>query len=88
MNFAQYGLLMLMLIWPVSVLSAELEALAESCDGCHGPQGVSSESDVPTIAGQLASYTNATMKSYQIWGRPCIKSAYRFGDTSRPETTL
>jgi len=88
MNFAQHGLLMLMLIWPVSVLSAELEALTESCDGCHGPQGVSSESDVPTIAGQLTSYTNATMKSYQIWGRPCIKSAYRFGDTSRPQTTM
>ncbi len=88
MKFAQNGLLMLMLISPVSFLSAEFEALTENCDGCHGPQGVSSESDVPTIAGQLAGYTNATMKSYQIWGRPCIKCTYRFGDTSRPETTM
>ena len=88
MKYAQICVLILVLILSFSVFSAEIETLAGDCDSCHGPQGVSSESDVPTIAGQLASYTNATMRSYQIWGRPCIKSAYRHGDTSKPVTTM
>ena len=81
-------LLMLMLVLPVSVLAAETRDLAEACDSCHGPQGVSSETDVPTIAGQLSTYISTNLKSYQIWGRPCIKSTYRHGDTSRPVTTM
>jgi sulfide dehydrogenase cytochrome subunit len=88
MKYTRNCLLILAFMLPLSVSSAELTELIADCDSCHGPQGVSTESDVPTIAGQLASYSNATMKSYQIWGRPCIKSAYRFGDTSRPETTM
>jgi sulfide dehydrogenase cytochrome subunit len=88
MKYAQICVLILVLILSFSVFSAEIETLAGGCDSCHGPQGVSSESDVPTIAGQLASYSDATMKSYQIWGRPCIKSAYRHGDTSKPVTTM
>ena len=88
MKYARSCWLMMVLIWPVSVFSAELEALAQACDSCHGPQGNSSENDVPTIAGQLSSYLQATMQSYQVRGRPCIKSAYRHGDTSQPVTTM
>jgi len=79
---------MLILLLPLSVNAAGINELTENCDSCHGPQGVSSEKDVPTIAGQLATYIDATLKSYQIWGRPCIKSAYRHGDTSKPVTTM
>jgi len=88
MKFARSFLLLLIIVLSASVFAAELETLVEDCDGCHGPQGVSSDSDMPTIAGQLARYLNASMKSYQNWGRPCIKSAYRHGDTSRPVTTM
>ena len=88
MKYAQICLLILVLILSFSVFSAEIETLAGDCDSCHGPQGVSSESDVPTIAGQTAAYIQATMRSYQIWGRPCIKSVYRHGDTSKRVTTM
>jgi len=88
MRYAQSCLLLLIIALSGPVSSAELEALAEDCDGCHGPQGVSSDSDMPTIAGQLARYLNASMKSYQNWGRPCVKSAYRHGDTARPATNM
>jgi sulfide dehydrogenase cytochrome subunit len=70
------------------VSAAELEVLVETCDGCHGPQGVSAHSDVPTIAGQTAKYLGNTLETYQVWGRPCIKSAYRHGDTSRPASNM
>jgi len=88
MKYAQICLLILVLILSFSVFSAEIETLAGDCDSCHGPQGVSSESDMPTIAGQTAAYTQSPMRPYQIWGRPCIKSAYRHGDTSKPVTTM
>ena len=81
-------LIFIIFLFPISGVAAEINELTENCDACHGPQGVSSESDVPTIAGQLATYIDATMRSYQIWGRPCIKSAYRHGDTSKPVTTM
>lgn len=88
MDKVKIQLLMLLLTLPMAVAAAELAELTGECDSCHGPQGVSSDSDVPTIAGQLSKYIGATLRSYQVWGRPCIKSAYRHGDTSKPETTM
>lgn len=88
MKNVQNYLFWLALTLPLSATAAGTAEWIETCDSCHGPQGVSSESDVPTIAGQTSAYIKATLKSYQIWGRPCIKSAYRFGDTSRPSTTM
>jgi sulfide dehydrogenase cytochrome subunit len=43
---------------------------------------------VPTIAGQSAKFLEKTLRTYQVWGRPCIKSAYRHGDTTRPKTDM
>ena len=88
MNQVKIHLLWLMLALPWTVFAAEPGELAEACDSCHGPQGVSSENDVPTIAGQPSSYINTNLKSYQVRGRPCVKSAYRHGDTAKPETTM
>jgi len=53
MNQVKIHLLWLMLALPLTVNAAERGELAEACDSCHGPQGVSSDNDVPTIAGQL-----------------------------------
>ena len=67
---------------------AAQDELIAKCQDCHGPGGVSSDSDVPTIAGQSVDYLSKTLRTFQIWGRPCIKSAYRRGDTSRPKTDM
>lgn len=88
MNYIRSGLLAFIMMAPVCVMAADTATLSTDCDSCHGVNGVSSDSDVPTIAGQAASYINATLESYQEWGRPCIKSTYRHGDTSRPATTM
>lgn len=70
------------------VLADDFAELTAQCDSCHGPQGVSSESDMPSIGGQSADYIAGSLLEYQLWGRPCVKSSYRYGDTSRPKTDM
>ena len=60
----------------------------DQCNDCHGDQGVSQWSDVPTIAG-LAEFVHAdALYIYRDEERPCTDSAYRQGDTSRAETNM
>jgi sulfide dehydrogenase cytochrome subunit len=88
MKFLQISLLALVLGLPGLALAADIGELTAGCDSCHGPQGASSSSDVPTIGGQSQSYISGTLKAFQVWGRPCIKSLYRQGDTTRPKTDM
>lgn len=68
--------------------AADLDSLLTQCRDCHGEGGNSVYDDVPIIAGQNASFIDKTLRSYQVWGRPCIKSAYRHGDTGRPKVDM
>jgi sulfide dehydrogenase cytochrome subunit len=43
---------------------------------------------MPIIGGQSAKYIDDALHSFQAWGRPCVKSQYRHGDTSRPKTDM
>jgi len=88
MNHARICLLAVALVFQSTVLATDLAILSEGCDGCHGPNGVSADGDIPTIAGQSAAYIAGSLESFQQWGRPCKKSAYRHGDTSRPATSM
>ena len=67
---------------------ADVDALMEDCNGCHGDNGVSQWTDVPTIAG-LAEFVHVdALYIYQEEARPCAESEYRQGDTSRPAKTM
>jgi len=88
MNHVQTCLLILTFTLQSTVLAADPAQTSKVCDGCHGPQGVSTDKDVPTIAGQSPEFLAGALDSFQAWGRPCRKSAYRHGDTSRPATTM
>jgi sulfide dehydrogenase cytochrome subunit len=69
-------------------VAGDLESLMQGCNDCHGDQGVSQWTDVPTIAG-LAEFVHAdALYIYRDKERPCADSAYRQGDTSRPETNM
>lgn len=68
--------------------SADLDALMQGCNDCHGDNGVSQSSDVPTIAGLAAIVHEDALYIYQDEARPCAESEYRQGDTSRPATTM
>lgn len=71
-----------------ALASADVDALMQNCNGCHGDNGVSQWSDVPTIAG-LAEFVHVdALFIYQDEARPCKESEYRQGDTSRPATTM
>lgn len=88
MKFLTTSLVALVLAIPSAVIAADLAELTAQCDSCHGPQGASSDSDMPIIGGQSEQYISKTLNSYQVWGRPCIKSKYRHGDTSKPRTDM
>lgn len=65
-----------------------IDELIVQCEDCHGPGGVSQHAEVPTIAGQTGAFLEKALRTYQVWGRPCIKSAWRHGDTERPRTDM
>ena len=78
----------LTLCWLAPAAQAGLAENAASCDGCHGDGGISTESDVPTIAGISAFVLEEYMFQYVDQARPCRESTYRYGDTSRPPTDM
>lgn len=88
MKYLNASLLALSLIAWGPLSAGDISELTAQCDDCHGPAGASTISDVPIIGGQSAEYLSDSLKSFQDWGRPCVKSAYRFGDTSRPRTDM
>lgn len=80
-------LLAIGLYFPMSA-SADVAALMEGCNGCHGDGGVSQWDDVPSIAGIPEFVLSDALYVYQEEARPCAESEYRQGDTSRPATTM
>ncbi|MDJ0709160.1 MAG: c-type cytochrome [Woeseiaceae bacterium] len=67
---------------------ADLDALMQGCNDCHGDNGVSRWSDMPSIAGLSELVHVDALYIYQDEARPCAESDYRQGDTSRPATTM
>jgi len=68
--------------------AADIDALMENCNGCHGDNGVSQWNDIPTIAGIDAFGIADGLFMYRDEERPCAQSEYRQGDTSRAATTM
>jgi cytochrome subunit of sulfide dehydrogenase len=72
----------------LAVSPAAALAGAESCADCHGKDGASTESDVPSIGGVSEQYLVDSMAAYRDSKRPCAKSAWRAGDKKRPKTDM
>jgi sulfide dehydrogenase cytochrome subunit len=88
-NYATTMLLLLFNFGGGGAAIAEgFDALVDNCNACHGNKGVSQWSDVPTIAGIDAFVHSEALYVYRDEGRPCVKSSYRQGDTSRPEVSM
>ena len=87
MNYAS-ALLAILVSVSSPVLADELEALVADCDGCHGANGASTEGDIPVIGGQSGVSIEKALRQFQNWGRPCKRSSYRHGDTSRPAKNM
>ena len=68
--------------------AADTESIMQGCNDCHGDNGVSQWSDVPTIAGIDAFGHADALFLFRDEERPCVESDYRQGDTSRAATTM
>ena len=66
----------------------ELATITENCNGCHGDDGVSQWSDVPTIAGVPENVHADALFFFRDNERPCSETEFKQGDTSRPATTM
>lgn len=64
------------------------DELASECNDCHGANGVSQWTDMPTIAGIDSFTSSEALYAYRDEARPCHESKWRQGDTSRPATTM
>ena len=60
----------------------------QECLDCHGKNGISQKSDVPTIAGFSAIFIEETFAAYHYDMRDAVKSKYRYGDVSREATDM
>lgn len=69
-------------------MAGDLESIVADCNGCHGDDGVSQWTDVPTIAGVSEFVHSDALYIFRDEARPCTESKYRQGDTSRPATTM
>ena len=70
------------------VSSSSLAENVVICNDCHGKNGVSDHSDVPTIAGFSAITIQDMMFAYKDDIRPAKSSRFRRGDTNRQETDM
>lgn len=83
-------------LWYITILpffasaawAADMQKLVAQCDGCHGKDGVSEWTDMPTIAGTSVLVHADALYVYQEDGRPCRESEFRIGDTSRSKTDM
>ena len=69
-------------------MAADLDAVVENCNGCHGNDGVSQWNDVPTIAGIPEFVHSDALYVFRDEARPCTETQYKQGDTSRAATTM
>lgn len=77
------------LIWVAGVSAgADLGSVTEMCNGCHGADGVSEWTDMPTIGGIDEFVHSEALFIYRDNARPCVDSEFRRGDTSRDATNM
>ena len=82
-------LLMTIILTASGIASADdIAAIIDDCNGCHGDNGVSQWTDVPTIAGIDAFVHSDALYIYRDEARPCATSDYRQGDTSKAATSM
>lgn len=71
-----------------AAMAGDMDAIVENCNGCHGNDGVSQWTDVPTIAG-IPEFVHAdALYIFRDEARPCTETQYKQGDTSKPATTM
>jgi sulfide dehydrogenase cytochrome subunit len=73
----------LWLLFPLTVLSQDVQTQIEECEACHGPGGASTEEDVPSLAGMNADEMLEAMDEFYYYERHCTTTTYRHGNRPR-----
>lgn len=68
--------------------AADLAKLQESCDACHGKDGASADSEVPSIGGLSKSYMEYNLADYKGNKRPCPEVKFKSGPNKGKQTTM
>lgn len=80
-NILTASTLNLMLI-SLCFASAEKLIAKNQCESCHGPKGVSSNTNIPSIAG-IPEFNQIDQMLRYLEGRPAATVHYVYGDTSQ-----
>lgn len=68
--------------------AASIDDTITMCNDCHGEKGVSSDSDIPSIAEYSETTIIDMFAAYLDKARIARKSKFRHGDTLHPETDM
>lgn len=71
-----------LLLGSIGTAHANLDSLVDTCNSCHGNQGISTQNDIPTIAGLAESNLAEQLRTY-LDGRPAKTVNHVTGDTSK-----
>jgi sulfide dehydrogenase cytochrome subunit len=71
-----------------AVSAADAAKAVDSCASCHNKDGVSTDKDVPTIAGYSAPYISDTLAGYAKKDRPCPETKFRSGPDKGKATDM
>jgi cytochrome subunit of sulfide dehydrogenase len=88
LSWAAGSLLLGIALATTNVWAADVGKLAEGCANCHGKDGVSTESAVPTIAGFSAAYVEESLDHYKKKERHCPEATYHSGDKKGQKTDM
>jgi len=86
MQILRYTLIALLLMVATIAAAQDLQTQIQECEACHGPGGVSTEDDVPSLAGVDATELTNSLEEFYFYERHCTTTTYRHGD--RPKTPL
>ena len=71
-----------------SASAQERPGLVDECEACHGPRGVSSEADVPSLAGKSVNYIREMLDQFYYYERHCKATTYRHGDRAKTPMSM
>lgn len=67
---------------------SDIESLIAVCADCHGPDGASTQPDVPIIGGLSEFALEENLFAFRDGARTCRVTGYRGGDRGRPPTDM
>jgi len=82
------ALVILGLTLALSASARDLPELVSECEACHGPDGVSSQPDVPSLAGKSVNYLREMLDQFYYYERHCKTTTYRYGDRAKTPMSM